>query len=455
MKNQTYKLVAPDIDRLLKYFDRGYLNPSGVRPALAKAMEPLFELLEPLEPLKENDEAKFLWLLIPRGDISDYDSFEDLKEYGEVKTYKEYEELWQYDYPLEKKWYQFVIVDSKEKDGTSRFRAVALGNKTIISAEMNKEEEPDYKDEAAVMLCNLIIPAVKESLEMLRNGTYNDFVNTHLPYEFRTGVIKRSVLWKHDLDRKKFDFDGLSDETISTFRNIMKTGVNDKTKISRIKNFTVNDFFKACELGYKALNYDTAEMSPSELYLKYADGRDEGLTGKGCGLNEGPGIDFDDSKAWDEWYSNRFHGGHPWEIIRGGNSTHLDLYVSNDKTSLDIKLRLGEISEEEYKKRLEKAGYYFTLRGKYRQLEAVTFYTTLYAAGLPVILEDAEEILARFDGNDYVGIVPHSCFPRYCESMFPSEYGKVIDFIHVYDEEMEKFGKEITWLPEDEAKFNI
>ena len=60
VKNQNYKLVAPDIDRLLKYFDRGYLNPSGVRPALAKAMEPLFELLSPLAPLEDNDEAKFL-----------------------------------------------------------------------------------------------------------------------------------------------------------------------------------------------------------------------------------------------------------------------------------------------------------------------------------------------------------------------------------------------------------
>lgn len=452
VKNQNYKLVAPDIDRLLKYFDRGYLNPSGVRPALAKAMEPLFELLSPLAPLEDNDEAKFLWLFIPRGDISDYDSFEDLKEYGEVKTYKEYEELWKYDYPQEKIWYQFVIVDSKDSDGTTRFRAVALGNKTIISAEMKKEGEPDYSDEAAVMLCNLITPAVKESLDMLKNGTYNDFVNKNLPYKFRTGIIKRSVLWKYNSERRQFDFDGLSEETISTFRNILKTGVNDKTKISRIKNFTANDFFKACELGYKALNYDTKEMSLSELYLEYADGRDEGLTGKGCGLNEGPGIDFEDSKAWDEWYSRKNMGGHPWEIIRGGNSTHLDLMVCNDKRELEYEFRLGEISEEEYKERLEKAGYYFTLRGKYRQLEAVTFYTTLSAAGLPVILEDAEEILARFEGNDYVGIVPHSCATRYCESMFPSEYGKVIDFIHVFDEDMEQFGKEITWLPEDAAK---
>ena len=429
MENLNYKLVAPDIDRLLKYFDRGYLNPSGIRPSLAKAMEPLFEMLKPIAPLEYNDEAKTIWLLIPRGDISDFDSFEDLKEWDVVKTYKEYEDLWQEDYPLEKMWYPFVIVDGKNKDGQTFFRGVSLGNKTIISAQMDKQGGPDYSDEAAVTLCELIIPAIKESLEMVKNGTYNDFVNTNLPYKFRTGVIKRSVLWKYNPDHKKFDLDGLSEKTISVFRNILESGVNDKTKISRIKKFTANDFFKACELGYKALGYETKNMSPSELYIEYADGRDEGLTGSGCGLNEGPGIDFEDAEAWDEWYSGPRGGGHPWEIVRGGNSTHVDLFVCHDDD-----------------------GYYFRIHGKHRQLEAVTFYTTLSTAGLPVYLEDANEILARFDGGDFVGIVPHSTFPRYCEGMFPKEYGKVIDFMHVYDEEIEQYGKEIIWLPEEETK---
>lgn len=64
---------------------------------------------------------------------------------------------------------------------------------------------------------------------------------------------------------------------------------------------------------------------------------------------------------------------------------------------------------------------------------------------------DAEEILARFDASDYIGIVPHAVTPKYCESMFPEQYGKVIDFMHVYQEDLEKYKKDIIWLPEDPA----
>ena len=80
------------------------------------------------------------------------------------------------------------------------------------------------------------------------------------------------------------------------------------------------------------------------------------------------------------------------------------------------------------------------------------FYTVLSAAGLPVIIEDAEEILARFDGSDFVGIVPHHIIPKYCEGMFPLKYCHVIDFAHVYDDEIAAFGEDIEWLSEPEAR---
>lgn len=69
-----------------------------------------------------------------------------------------------------------------------------------------------------------------------------------------------------------------------------------------------------------------------------------------------------------------------------------------------------------------------------------------------MILSDAEDIMTCFDGTGYVGIVPHSVATRYCEDLFPEKYGDIIDFIHVYGEEMEKFGDAIEWLPEEEAK---
>ena len=42
----------------------------------------------------------------------------------------------------------------------------------------------------------------------------------------------------------------------------------------------------------------------------------------------------------------------------------------------------------------------------------------------------------------------------FCESMFPAKYGHVIDFAHVYDDEVAAFGDDIEWLPEPEARFN-
>ena len=82
---------APTIDRLLRYFDRGHMNPSAPTERIKMAMEPLFKTLSSLAPLNENSEAKAIWLKIPRGEISDYGSFDEFKDYGEVETYEEFE----------------------------------------------------------------------------------------------------------------------------------------------------------------------------------------------------------------------------------------------------------------------------------------------------------------------------------------------------------------------------
>ena len=452
MKTKKYKLVAPDIDRLLNCFNRDFMNPSGIRPKLARAMKPLFKALEPLAPLKSNDVAKAIWIFVPRGEITDYDSFEDMKEWGRVKTYKQYQKRWLEDYPDEIKWYRLVIVEEKDREGVVNFRGVGLARNTIISARIDEKGKPDLMDEYAAILCNLLVDAAKESVEILKKGKYNSLVDNSLPYEFKTGVIKRSTLWKHDPEFKKYDFDGLSQRKILALRKLIVSGKNDEQKIARIKRFCANDFFYACKIGYKACGYKIGKKTPAELYLKYADGRDEGLTGTGHGLNEGPGINFESSKEWDAWYFNGRGGGHPWEIIRGGNSTHVDLFVRHDKFEIDYLYRSGKITEKESNSRLKKAGYFFEVCGKHRPFEAVSFYTALAAAGLPVKLCDAEEILARFDGSDYVGIVPHKTIPRYCEELFPKEYGRVIDFMHVYDEDLLKYGADIIWLPEEPAK---
>ncbi len=450
-----YKLVAPDLDRLLRYFRDGHLNPSTPSPELAAAMDPLFHALSGLAPLKSNEEAKAIWLRIPRGCIEDYDSFDGLAEYGEVKNREEFEALWLEDYPEEYKWYELVTVESRGRDGTVCFRAVALDHKTVISAALDRSEPAGnmFTEEAAITLCHLLTEAAAEPLRKLSEGTYNDEVSRQLPYEFRTGVIRRSAVWAIDPEWKAHSMDGLSEERISTLRERLSGGTNDVRRIGRIRRFTANDFFRACALGYKALGYDCDKKTPAALYLRYADGRDEGLTGKGHGLNEGPGIEYDDPDAWNNWYFDRQRGGgHPWEIIRGGNSTPMALFVCDDRHELDWQLRCGKISEETHREQMAGAGYYFRVCGKHRPLETVTFWLTLSDAGLPVIMDNAEEILARLEGTDYIGIVPHHVTPKYCEGMFPDRYGRVIDFMHVYDEDLEQMASAIEWLPEEPAR---
>ena len=454
---REYKLVAPDVDQLIRYFYNRYLNPILSTPALLSATDLLWDALEPVAVLPKNDEAKSIWIRVPRGKIEDFETFENAKEYyDEVKTYEDYEKLWLYEYPTELKWYRLVVVKSIDpRTGELGYYGVSLGNEMIISASIEQRCLDDgkyYAEEAACKLCEIILPAVKESVDLLKAGKYNDLIEAELPYQFRKGVIRRSELWEYDPEYRKYTYDGLSEEAVQQFKSLIASGINDEAKIGRIKNFTANDFFKACKIGYEAIGKDCSGFSLPDLYMHYADGRDEGLTGQGHGLNAGPGIDFDSPEAWNEWFFNRpQHGGHPWEVVPGGNSTHVELYVKNDKRELEWDLRSGKISQKEFDEKISAAGYYFAIAGIQRQFEAVSFYNALSAAGLPVVIGGAEELIARFEATDWIGIVPHHVPTRYCEDLFPNEYGEIIDFTHVYKEDDPWFEK-IKWLPEDPAK---
>lgn len=104
----NYYLVVPDVDNLLSYFERGYLNPSAPSEDLCKAVDPLFEILRDLAPLRKNIEAKALRATIPRGFIENFGSYEDMLAWGDVKNRKEYEEYRLEKYPESVCWYELV-----------------------------------------------------------------------------------------------------------------------------------------------------------------------------------------------------------------------------------------------------------------------------------------------------------------------------------------------------------
>ena len=69
------------------------------------------------------------------------------------------------------------------------------------------------------------------------------------------------------------------------------------------------------------------------------------------------------------------------------------------------------------------------------------------------VYSGADAIMSRLEGTGYIGIVPHSeTISVHCADMFPEEYGDIVDFIHVFAEEMELFRDSIEWLLEEEAR---
>ena len=107
------KLVAPNFDRLICCFDNHYRNSSKPSKELSEAIDELFDLVQNIKPLKDNDEIKMVWIRVPRGDISDFGDYKEMLEDEEVSNYDEYLQLWKERYPNEFEWYRVVFSEYK------------------------------------------------------------------------------------------------------------------------------------------------------------------------------------------------------------------------------------------------------------------------------------------------------------------------------------------------------
>lgn len=301
------KLYAPDVTRYIRILHRSNLVPNRETNHL---IDLLFDDLKKVAPFDENGK-RVLWLSIDRGPIEAFGNYEEAIEEGDVFDYVEFEKWWLEEFPDKKSWYYLEAI---ENDG---YRVLALNHNVIFHQIPNEYDEfynffnliQCLKD--AVSICNTEI----------EKGTYNQKVQRELPYCHRTGTIKRKSLWDIFPKEKEAFLKNISEQEISEFLSIMKTDSTD-TPSGRIHNMTSEDFFRCCSLGYHANDYEHLEgKSWKEQYLRHADGRTDGL------------VDIDEKSpdAFSDWYHNRPRGGHPWEVCRGGNSTHISLYISEDE----------------------------------------------------------------------------------------------------------------------------
>ena len=179
-----------------------------------------------------------------------------------------------------------------------------------------------------------------------------------------------------------------------------------------LPSMTANDYFEYCKIAYisgqRKDDHVDENLSGRQMYERYADGRDEGL----LEIAENSKDEFAD---WiDHKHPKKTSGGHPWEIKRGGNTTHIDLSVS----------RPGYAKE----------GFVVQLRGRSfnRLKETICMFLSIHEAGLPITIDNPEGIRKRLLGQDNIGIVP--CFNSlHRANQHFSEKDSVYDVMH-YDD---------------------
>lgn len=416
-KNDTYgsecfsmskkSTCAPYLDHLI------HVARSKVLISEAACIQQLLLIVNEMSVLnvQGEDELRRIWLDVPRGTIDDYGTYEAFLEDEIVDSYEAFVEMWEYEYPESTKWYEFsVTTDNKE--------TYFYIDSTLTFQVNFSEERPAYvyyRDELIERLVELVqatMSRIKTDVE-----TYNEYINKHLSYDRRFGKIERNAYWSVFPEEGLSFRKQLNGDDVQLLESIVQQSAGDKKDLI-INKMTAGDFFEYCKIGYLANGYvkaATKTLRAVELYKRFADGRDEGLTE----------LTLDTEADFMDWYTHKRGGGHPWEICRGGNSTHISLYVQSFENGWLLVLDGSSCS---------------------RVVETVKMAVALYKNQVPFVLNKALEIERMIKGIDYIGIVPRAMYPRYCGSYFPSE-DRIIDFMNLCYEKTDEVCSKATWYP--------
>ena len=409
--NKSENIFAPQIHYFLELLSSSTLSPRNCTPETYEMLPELFSEVRKISPYYPNGVRKIFYR-VDRGEIDNWMDFEDAVADGIVENQAEFEKLWKEEYPTEKIWFQFSFYENDD------YKSISINNRTVIQDMKNREDSPFGVD--ATPLIRWLIGMVKNCINEIDHGEYNHVIAKDLPPGFKYGTITRKNLWKVCPQEKVDYFKNFPDSEVQEFQNLMAKTNEDLTPNHYLQKITVQDFLYCCQLGYRANQYSMAdELSSRELYKKYADGRD-------CGLLE---IQENSPEAFEDWLANHERGGHPWEICRGGNSTHISLYVCKSDQ-----------------------GFYFSVDGYSwtRSVESIKFYLAIRKAGFPIVIRCGKQLADRLTGTDEIGVVPDGVFPGYCEAYFSDK--RIIDYVNLPLENREIWSKYCEWVPEPELR---
>lgn len=392
---------APRLDRILFWnHEIKHLDKKS-----KKIFDEIFELIVPIKPLNDNNYRE-LWLTAERGTRTEINKLLDKED---RYTKEEFNQC----YPNRLYWYKMGAVD------VNGFKIIQLRSLKFVVEEPKFVEIEGY-DYSEIL--SWLKSAIGAALTDLREGTYNQKVKDELPYELRYGVILRKDYWGELPEIKNEALKGISKDDIERFIEYAENEGDNYIPLERIQSMTFNKYFEIAYYGYKNAGWVKDNESPEKHFFHHCEDFGGGVI---YHLNYASVEDFE------HYYKVESHryGGHPWGIVRGSSRSRIMLYP-----------------------RKTDDGYYFEFTGdpNWSIFEIVKLYLGLKDNHVPVALRNKEAILKYLRAEDYVGFVPHTEVPVYCQNKF--KHYHVDDFRHYNDEIHRKIFEKIEWQDYDKIE---
>ena len=404
--NEMGKACAIRIDRLLSQTNIGIGRKYVCTPETLMLLEKIANTFQLLKPNKYKN--TLIWIPVDRGTKEDYIA-NQLEFKGD--HCEEDDLLWEKIYPDKTSWY---AVSFRELRG---IRMIGINKMVLMFSNEGKRKTDPYVHE----LLEWVYAEVKNVIELTRRGTYNDFLQNNLPYEYRFGRITR----KEYEDLSPWNKSKLTNEEKEAFLRYATKEMTADEESYQIDNLTANQFYTYCSWGYQKNQYpDLQGLSPKEQYYRMADGRDAGL-GK---------IDGDSAESFRDWINSRKLHGNPWTVCKGGFWTQIHLMVLESKE-----------------------GYCLYIDGSMglRWVESIRFYLALREKGIPVMIDDLDLLLSRVNETGMIGIVPQwqeTLIQQHCDIYFSDEIIDTYMYLPPDDTYRQKVIQAIDWTPLEEIR---
>ena len=275
-----------------------------------------------------------------------------------------------------------------------------------------------------------LIESARNWLKIVRNDWIkaNKRIQVEYPLRHRYGIVPNVLIRASLPDVYRLDKELGKDRTWKLVR-LIEDGFFIKTENTEVSSMTAADYFQYCRIAYLAGKRKgevvDESLSGREMYSRYADGRHEGLLD----------IDPASEQAFADWidgkHPKRTGGGHPWEIKRGGNTTHIDLIVSRPSS-------------------YRREGFKVELQGESigRMVETMRMFLAIHEAKLPISIANPEGVRKRLLAQDNIGIIPSYASAHRANQHFNQDED-VFDVMH-YDD-LGRFKRRITpfvtWKP--------